>query len=178
MKKQTIVIMVLTVALAISLTVNIVLGCCWPSAEVAQLPSEQTEPTTLNSTLSESETSETVTEMVEIPTPYGSLQFPKEYNDRLVHEGIQEQDVYAHTFSMTHGDGTVKLFVLYFGDEANGTLIGSVKADGKQVPITVVSMPLEKDDTWSQADTDLFYAMQMAINDVIPSAAPWENALS
>ncbi len=166
MKKQTLAIAVLALALAISLTVNMVLWCTWPSVEEAPSPNSPEAPLV---------TADPERKMMEITTPYGVVQYPEEYRAALVHEGNQNEAVYTHTFSMVRGEAHIELFALHIGDEEQGTWIGWVDANGTQLPITVTSTAIASDDTWSDADTDQFASMQMAINDVIASVQKWKG---
>ena len=166
MKKQTLAIAVLALALVISLTVNIVLWCTWSS--VKEEPSQEPVQPPLV-------TADPERKMMEITTPYGVVQYPEEYRAVLVHEGNQNEAVYTHTFSMVRGEAHIELFALHIGDEEQGTLIGWVDANGTQLPITVTSTAITSDDTWSVADTERFTSMQMAINDVIASVQKWKG---
>lgn len=159
MKKLTVFTIILACALVASLALNVVL--------LASRPLDSTDPAI----------GTPETKMMEIPTPYGALQFPEKYRDVLKHHGEQKDGIYTHTFSMLHGDEAVELFTLYFGDISDGTQIGSVLVDGVQLPITVISTSRDSEGLWTEEEIDLFGGMQMVINDVIPSQAPWQNAI-
>ena len=162
MNKQTLLVLILSVALAVSLTVNVVLGILWPSSsDGEQHPS--TEPEIVTSDPNKS--------MMEITTPYGTLGYPEEYADTLFHEGYEENGVYTHTFFMRHGEDKVELFAICFGDETVGTPIGFVG----EIAVNVTSTALMTDDSWTEADEELFGNMQMAVNDVIASLHTWDH---
>ncbi len=167
MKKQTLVIAVLSVALIISVTVNIVLWCLRP-ADVTEAPQHSDETPPLI-------TADPERDMITIITPYGEMQYPAEYEAVLVHEGNQNDNVYTHTFWMLRGESRVELFSFRIGDEEYETLIGWLNLSGTQEPITVTSTSDLFDETWSEDDKDRFASMQIAVNDVIASIQTWEG---
>lgn len=165
MKKQAIPLTVLTVALAVSLTVNIVLWVTWPSNP----PSENGAPSTTVAT-----TPTTSKTLSDISTPYGVINFPATLTD-VQHEVTEQNGVYSIAFSYPRGDETVSVFSVHFGDASLGTWVGDLEIDGTLVPFSVSSAENPVDDSWSAQEQEYFDVVNLAVNDVIASVQRWDS---
>ena len=159
MNKQTCISLVLAIALVISVAINIVLWIAWPN-ETASSPTD-TPATVLK-------------DMNAIKTPYGTVKFPSAFTD-VRYEETEKDGVYSLAFFYVRGEESTEVFAIHFGDEQNGTHLGYVTKDNKQVPFTVTSAGASEDASWTPEEQEYFNSLMMAVNDVIASVQAWKT---
>lgn len=170
MNKQTWVSVVLAVALAVSVTINIMLCVVWPR-DSSDVPT--TDP--VNTTTATATVATAVhKDMIDIETPYGTVKYPSEFQ-QVRYQSSEHNGVYTLTFTYLHGEDTVELFAAHFGDEEQGTLIGYVKKDDADIAFTVTSAQATQDDAWTTEEQEYYKSLMMSINDVIASVQAWDG---
>ena len=162
MNKQQLISGILAVALAVSLTVNIVLWIVWPKDGVPTVDPSDTTTTTVYK------------DMIDIKTPYGTMKFPAAFDD-VRHEASEKDGVYTVSFSYHRDEEAMEMYAVHFGDEERGTLMGYVQQNGKDVPFTVTSTKEFAEVEWAEEEQDHIKALMMAVNDVIASVQQWEG---
>ncbi|MBE6763301.1 MAG: hypothetical protein E7553_02955 [Ruminococcaceae bacterium] len=156
MKKQMLISLVLAAALAVSMTINIVLWATWPKDA--------------------DRTDEAAKDMIGIETPYGTVKFPASF-EGVRHQAGEQDGVYSVSFFYSHGEEDIEVFAVHFGNEEKGTLIGHIDKDNILVPFTVTSCEGSVDEMWEEQEQERFRALMMAVNDVIASVEAWDNFL-
>lgn len=174
MNKNKIVILGLTVALAVSLTVNVVTWVLWPKNQATN-NMQHANTTESSTTVPSTVKTQANVAMIDIDTPYGTLRYPAEYAEYLRYGSREENGIYMQIFYYLHGEETIEMFAVRFGNAESGTLIGSVEYEGQAVPCYITSSDFIPDETWSAEEDERYSAMLMAINDVIASVQVWEN---
>lgn len=170
MNKQTWISVILAVALAVSVTINIMLCIVWPR-DASEDPAADPATTTTAATTAVADSQK---DMTDIETPYGIVKFPSEFQ-QVRYQPSEENGVYTLDFTYLHGEETVDLFAMHFGDEERGTLIGYVRKDGVDVAFTVTSAQAAQDDAWTTEEQEYYRSLMMSINDVIASVQAWDD---
>lgn len=132
-------------------------------------PSEQNtqKPTEPSATTAPSEPQESdKNDPTSVKTPYGTLNFPKEWREYLAVE-VMEGDPYQVVYiADLGGDKKHTLFVLEFGGNAESAA-GFVNVNGSKVPLhlSVLDSPFGSD--WTDEEINMVFTMQEAVNDVL-----------
>lgn len=99
-----------------------------------------------------------------LDTPYGELHFPVRWAEYLATE-VDETDGYTVRFCARIGDHADQpLFAIHFGGN-QGVFYGktnSASGEGAEIRVTVSEISL--DESWTDAETSLVYAMQEDLN--------------
>lgn len=107
--------------------------------------------------------------MLTISTPYCDLQYPDLWPDFFRHSGSENGGAYTETFYCSMNGQELELFRIVFNGEGSEYVLGTVKADGKTVPVSAEILDITVDETWTQGERDTVYAMAEGVNDVIQS---------
>ena len=101
-----------------------------------------------------------------VETPYGKLNFPKEWGGFLRTE-IKKGTPYTVTYFADLESGkSQKLFSISFGGDAAGA-VGMLKVDGSEVSVQVESVVFQPDSGWSDKEVNIVFSMQEALNDIL-----------
>ena len=160
--------------LALCLALLMLAGCGknTDSPEITAAPEttaaavESTEATVPEPTLPETVPTEAPDHL--IPTPYGDLHFPGDWEPFLKTE-IKDGNPYSVTFSavLDGREEPEKLFVITFGGLTEGA-IGAVKnPEGVYVPVKLEQPTFTPDETWSERDINIVFTMQEGLNTVL-----------
>ena len=149
---NTILLLINTVCLIV-IAVTFVL---WPKTPVATTPDVQEE-------VSES------LDVIQMKTPYCTLNYPAKWKDMVKYAEKEENGVYTGTFYCLIKDQEIAMFDVYFGAPETGTLIGYVLKDGKSVPFNVKSSDFAPNDSWTEDERMIYFGMTNGINTVIES---------
>ncbi len=102
-------------------------------------------------------------------TPYGALDYPKEWREALVVTDREEEGLFAKTFSAQFASARYDLFTVSFGESAGGTLYGYIIAEGEKIPIYIECFLLPEEHGLSEEEESRFYQMLDGINGVVAS---------
>ena len=105
--------------------------------------------------------------MVSIETPYLTLYYPDRWEAHLLHEHHEEDGVYTESFYCTVGGRLIALFDVHFGDAQAGEVFGYILQDGKKVPFCLTFHDYIPDESWSEEDQFVLFAMQESVNDLV-----------
>lgn len=142
------------------------------SIDVAQSEeSDFVEQVSMTNTYDEMEAKE----MFEIENPYCTIQYPIEWQERLITKENTEGEVYSKIFSCMVNEQEVEIFRIYFGEVNFGNYIGSIEKDGVKIPVNITISEFERGENWTEDDFNTICAMQEAINNVIWSVKQNEN---
>lgn len=98
-----------------------------------------------------------------VSTPYGDMYYPVEYAD-LLNVDITEGDFYRVSFSGRSSVGDVFLFIINFGSEDHGEVIGTYEENGDTLAVTYQLCELNLDDRWSDDEKQQLEAEQTAVS--------------
>ena len=105
-------------------------------------------------------------EGTEIPTPCGTVFYPKEWEDYLVVENVKGNGGESVCFyAEIDGKEKTPLFNLNFGI-IKGNRIGSAKADGKTVEVYFEIFEPEFSGNWTEEEKNIVYSMQEGMNNI------------
>lgn len=114
------------------------------------------------------EAAEAATQM-EFDTAYCSLQFPAQWKDLVTVQETRSGNVVSEAFSC-HMDGKeIPLFTIHFGNAGEGDLVGFLTAKGEKTAVYVQCMPFSGDESLSENQEFMIYAMMEGVNDVLAS---------
>lgn len=139
---------------AMVVLVAVVLVVLWPKGETTPAVSQD---------------GEIQIEMLTISTPYCDLQYPDLWPDFFRHSGSENGGAYTETFYCSMNGQELELFRIVFNGEGSEFVLGTVKADGQTVPVSVEILDVTVDESWTQGERDTVYAMAEGVNDVIQS---------
>ena len=108
-------------------------------------------------------------QMLTIATPYCDLQYPDLWPDFFRHSGSESNGAYTETFYCSMNGQELELFRIVFNGEGSEFVLGTVKADGQRVPVSIEILDVTVDESWTQGERDTVYAMAEGVNDVIES---------
>lgn len=132
-------------------------------------PSEQNtqKPTEPSATTAPTEPQEGDKEdPTSVKTPYGTLNFPKEWSEYLAVE-VMEGDPYQVAYiADLGGDKRHTLFVLNFGGDAE-TAAAFVNVNGSKVPLHLSGVDSPFGSDWTDSEINMVATMQEALNDVL-----------
>lgn len=118
---------------------------------------------------------EAVLQEITVETPYGTLYYPGEWQDRVYAEVVQGETVTVSFYGLTSTDQEVRLFDVIFGD-SEGEILGTVKLDsGETCPVGVYVYEAAAQNLSAEKDLYEYNAMQEEINYLI-ARLPIENA--
>lgn len=106
-------------------------------------------------------------EDLQILTPWGTLHFPRMWEDCLLTEQ-PAFDTIIFSCSLPDHD-PVPLFTLTFDSNLGPVTAVITDADGTTTPVSLTVAEPEFDGSWSPDETDLFYAMQEDVNYLLGS---------
>lgn len=175
-KRRMLLLIVVMILLVIVIGIVVAVWLVLPIGEQGKEVNEEAQSSSFDS-YNTPELDETV-EMLDITTPYGVLNYPAQFADRLYHETTTQEGTYTHTFYFVKDVENIEMFSVYFGSAETGTLIGYIMENGECIAVTVDSTDFEPDATWSEAESLLYYAMVDSINDVIASVTSNQNFLA
>lgn len=114
-------------------------------------------------------------EAIEIKTKYCTLYYPLEWEENLRTEIVDKEDYKVEFYGTVEGKKEQHLFDLIFNGEA-GYNLGTIKIEsGEDVSINIESYSFETDNTWTEDEEFILYAMQEDINYTIGMLAENEN---
>jgi len=166
-KRWCIALAIFSVACVTALTVLVIV---WPRTEPVISPNTipTGEPTGSSSPIGTNQ-EETLTEdnAESIQTPYATLYFPDEWKSYVTHTSQTNGEASSEAFSATIGGHTAPLYTIHFAAPELGHPAGTVVKDGEEVPVTVELHEFTPDETWTDEDTQILYALQETVNDVL-----------
>ena len=110
---------------------------------------------------------------MEIDTPYGTVEYPVVWKDRLVLKENTDGEIYSMSFFCNLNECETEMFRLIFNDAEIGDHIGNLTIDEKTIPVNVLFYESSFDDSWTEEDRTVYYAMAEGINTVISSVICW-----
>ena len=128
-----------------------------PSGQVQQPAMEETSPES------------SVVNMLSVPTPHCTLQFPVRWKDYLVTEQIEDEEtgVYRVLFyGKVPGREKCLMFTILFGGDEGEQLGVVVNTLGEYIPVNVLLEDMLLDG-WNQEETQTICTMQEAVNELI-----------
>lgn len=117
----------------------------------------------------EEETLESVmADGIEISTPIGELYYSKVWREHIEIEYSSDDQMFTAVIQATIGDNKADILAIHIGNNASGTMIGSISdSDGNQTNIYLEVCEINEDNGWSQSEIDIAYAMQEGVNQII-----------
>lgn len=112
-------------------------------------------------------------DMVWIQTPYMTLGYPAEWESYLRYEPKEENGVFTQSFYCAVGEKEIPLFDVHFGSEDAGQKMGLLLTDEGEIPVSMTFHDFIPDETWTDDETYVLYAMQESVNDLIQTM--WAN---
>lgn len=106
-------------------------------------------------------------ETMKIVTPYCELEYPAQWKEYLEYEEDTGEDRVSKTFYYRAGDQKIRLFSVHLGGSGMGDLIGWIEEKERSVRVYVEMSDLELDDTLTEEEQTIVYAMAEGINDTI-----------
>lgn len=104
---------------------------------------------------------------IEIVTKYGTLLYPKEWESNLRIEIIDKEEYKVEFYGAVKGKEELHIFDLNFNGP-DGYNLGTLKTDsGEDVQLNIVSYDFDFDDTWTEDEKNVIYAMSEDINYII-----------
>lgn len=116
---------------------------------------------------------ETVSDVVEIKTNYGTLSYPIGFEEIVTFEESDNDGVQSYEFSAVLNDEQIKVYTISFSQDVRedlGELLGTIDGDDGET-VNVYFAPVEDivNDKMSEDDQNTVYAAQETVNDVIAS---------
>lgn len=117
-------------------------------------------------------------ELVLIHTPYAALTYSAQWKDYLVVRQAAG-DVHSVVFcAAIEGKELLPLFELQFGRAVSGT-VGVFRTEkGFLSSVGMQVYPFNPDESWSEAESNVVYSMQEAVNDVVGQLNMEEGAVA
>lgn len=106
---------------------------------------------------------------IEIETPYCTLKFPDKWEQYLEYEINDENSVFSIEFFANIKQQKKKIFTVNFGDTNEKDGVGYIKTEKMEMPVSVKIEEIVLDDSWTEKEKDILYAMGECVNDVIQS---------
>ncbi len=114
-------------------------------------------------------------EAIEIETKYCTFYYPLEWEKNLRTEIVDKDDYKVEFYGTVEGKKEQHLFDLIFNG-AVGYNLGTIRTEsGEDVAINIESYEFKSDDTWTEDEEFILYAMQEDINYIIGMLAENEN---
>lgn len=130
----------------------------------------QNQGNTSGSNASRPGTSELPPDMAEdmaLDTPYGELHYPMRWSEYFGVEIGEENGVYRVEFYCDiEGFEPKQMFTVYYGG-SEGYTIKNIKNDGKLIEVKLSMEELSFDESWSEDEKRIAYAMQEDVNYLI-----------
>lgn len=135
-----------------------------PLEELSQAPAAQSGTPSQEETVPAETLPPEMAEDMAIDTPHGELHYPSKWADDLTTR-IDEMNGYTVAFYCSmEGHEDVYLFAVHFGG-GQGSYVKTVwDGNGNSVDIRLSVTELSLDDTWTQEESDVAYAMQEDLN--------------
>lgn len=102
-------------------------------------------------------------ETFEVETNYCKLFYPCKWEEDM---RIETSDSKVEFCGEIDGKENIHLFDVVFGEKV-GFELGTLKTNGGNVSISIVSYELQFDDTWNEEEKNRMYAMQEDVNVII-----------
>lgn len=152
----------------------------WPDASgesavgatTGQDVSEQAPGETIEETEA---TAAELADMVRIETPYLELYYPSQWEQYLKWEQKEENGVLTTAFSCDIDGVQAPLFDVHFGSEQAGEAMGYIHTEEGKIPFGMTFHDFIPDETWSEDDAYVLYAMQEAVNELLQSVRESEK---
>lgn len=98
-------------------------------------------------------------------TPYGDLYFPGQWKDSIRWVGQETEAGYiAEFYGIVNGKES-RLFTLYFAEIVDDAVpVGILTAADMTMDVSLALWDLPEDSGWSEAEQDMFYALQEKVN--------------
>lgn len=110
---------------------------------------------------------------IELYTPYGSLLFPKEFEQYLETDVMDQDGVYSIKFSYKNNSEKMELYTVIFGDQQQGQLFGFF---GSNISFSIQFAEYNENvSAWTDEDMFRVSAMREAVNDIINSVKSFDN---
>ena len=109
------------------------------------------------------------TEQLEFDTAYCKLQFPAQWKDMVTVQELQGENAVSEVFSCVLGGREFPLFTIHFGNAGEGDLFGYLTANGEKTAVYVQCVPFAGDESLSENEEFMIYAMMEGVNDVLAS---------
>lgn len=153
--------LVLTALVALMLT-----GCGAP-AETPEAAAPAVPAETAAAETAATEPAPTEPEFVRVDMAEVSVELPRIHMSRMSHQKVTEDSVVMEIFSMDAGEEAVELFRIFFGDEARGNLIGYLRTQSGEVPVTMTVCEYP-DDFFPDEDSRLaYYDLMDCLNRIV-----------
>lgn len=114
----------------------------------------------------DSEVEQVMESGIKVETLYGDFFISDEWVDYFEYE-INDKDKYKVVFNAAYEDCKAELFTLVFAEEAEGTLLGSMKADGNTANVFIQLEEIKIPKDLPAEKHDAFYGMQEEVNSII-----------
>lgn len=103
---------------------------------------------------------------IKVETTYGDFFISDEWFDYFEYE-INDKDNYEVVFKAVYEKSEAELFTLVFAEKAEGSLLGSIEADGKTANVFMQLEEIEIPEDLPAEKHDAFYGMQEEVNSII-----------
>ena len=112
--------------------------------------------------------------MVEIKTPYCTLEYPQRWKDSMSVKESEQNGVLAETFYAVISGKEYALYTVYFGDALSGDLYGYLPYEDTNVAVHIECHKLAESAGLSEEEAMQFYEMIEGVNEIALSisAAP------
>ncbi len=107
-------------------------------------------------------------DVLNIDTPYGTMQYPAKWLDSLKHRENKGADFYSNTFVGHISGQDTELFTVHFGQPQKGELKGYIDKNGQKVSFTIEKANVDR-NKWSEEDYNTILAMQDDVKVLIDS---------
>lgn len=112
--------------------------------------------------------------VVQIHTAYCTMLYPSEWMDYLKFEEKTESGIYSAIFSCEINGKKCELFTVTFGAEDSENSIGTIKNNGKEIPVAIKTAQLDK-SAWTTEEYKIVSEMQSAKSKVKESILAHED---
>lgn len=96
----------------------------------------------------------------------------------ITHKEIQADAMIAEVFSMPMEDSEKEIFRICYGAADKGELIGKIKVDEREIPVSVVVSTYTKEDFPDEETQKRYYSLMDQLNVVIEAIKSRENFIS
>lgn len=162
---------ILGVMLVLCVSVIIIMLILWPR----ETNNNRVENEKVTTTIKKTDSQKSNDDMIEIKTPYCTLEYPKLWSDNLKYEEKDKDGLYSQTFYCNVKKQKIKMFTIYFGETEKGECLGYIVNGDEKVAFSVDVNSVETDGTWTQEEKNLLMSMNEGVNDVISSVTSNEN---
>jgi len=104
-------------------------------------------------------------EVIDINTPFCDLHYSAEWKDYLEVNNVDGDPYAVEFFAVLEEKGKIPLFDVLFGNQDNSS--GVIVSNGAEVYVGVKFHEVDFDDTWTDEECNIVYAMQEASNEMM-----------